>query len=89
MDNNLQKKIKNKFNDYLTFVSIKLLNLFGYKYNLQKVPKNHLSKYIEYQIYLQKEQEKKTIEKYNIKPNKYYLEHLKSNIVKNIIKKDI
>lgn len=76
MDNDSQKKIKNKFNNYIIFTSIKLLNFFGFKYNIpnsQLVPKNHLDKYIEYQLYLQKEKEKKQFNNYRYELNSYHL----------------
>jgi len=88
--NDLKKKFKNKFNNYLIFTSIKLLNLFGFKYYLPKVPKdpkNHLVKYIEYQTYLQKEQEKKKILNYYKTSNKYYMDNIKTNIFDNDLKK--
>ncbi len=34
------------------FITIRVLNFFGYKYTIPIKPKNHLVKYIEYQTYL-------------------------------------
>lgn len=86
MNYNLQQKNKNEFNNYLILTSIKLLNLCGFKYYLPKVPKNHLVKYIEYQMYLQKELEKKNISNYYTSKNKYYMDNIKTNIILNDIK---
>jgi hypothetical protein len=92
----LKKKFKNEFDNYLIFTSIKLLNLFGFKYCLPKVPKNpknHLVKYIEYQTYLQKEKEKEKEIKINLNlnyhkvRNKYYMNNINVNIVDNNMKK--
>ena len=77
-NNNSSIKFKNEFNNYLIFTSIKLLNLFGFKYHLPKVPKNHLVKYIEYQIYLQKKQQ--NILNYHTAMNKYHIDNIKKNI---------
>jgi hypothetical protein len=84
-NNNSSIKFKNEFNNYLIFTSIKLLNLFGFNYHLPKVPKNHLVKYIEYQIYLQKEKEKKLQTNYFIEQNKSQFINLNNNIVMNNI----
>jgi hypothetical protein len=65
MNNNndsLQDILKNKINykNLICIITIKVLNFFGYKYTIPKVPKvpkNHLNKYIEYQIYLKNKKE--------------------------------
>lgn len=86
-----KKKVKNEFDNLIILASIKLLNLFGFKCYLpkiQKFPKNNLVKYIEYQMYLQKEQEKKINLNYYPEIKKYYAHNIKqTNIIGNDIKK--
>ncbi len=41
----------------LKFITIRVLNFFGYKYTIPIKPKNHLVKYIEYQTYLKNQKE--------------------------------
>lgn len=95
MNNNIDtpKKFKNEFNyqfnNYLILTSIGLLNLFGFKYYLpteSMVPKNHLDKYIEYQLFLQKEKGKKQMKNYFNEINKSNLKKLPiyKNNVNNI-----